>query len=209
MSGPTDLQHRLMQLFEPHQVPLVADEEWLLTDGDFPAVRASWHAGAAAGEPGRLDIDVVLDEARHIELSHAGTGAAPLRDALDRFASADLPALLAACWYVTDDRTLELASWELGVRSWDVFLGRPQLEGVTAPPATLAPALRDALAGEGLRPQLHWARLLLRRGADGSTASEALLDNEPWPAGDRLLAALALAPGQGLRQFVMLDVRDY
>jgi hypothetical protein len=210
MSGPTDLQHRLMQLFEPHRVPLVADEEWLLTDGDFPAVRASWRPGTATDEPGRLDVDVVLDEARHIELSQAGAGATPLRDALDRFAGGDLPALLAACWYVTDDRMLELARWELGVHAWDVFLGRPQLEGTAVtPPATFFAALREALAGAGLRPQLHWVRLLLRRDADGNSASEALLDNEPWPAGDRLLTTLALAPGQGLRQLVLLDVHDY
>ena len=41
----TDLQRYLLRLFERHDVELEPDEEWLMTDGDFPAVRASWHEG--------------------------------------------------------------------------------------------------------------------------------------------------------------------
>ena len=56
------LQKYLLRLFERHDVELEADEDgWLVTDGDFPAIRADWHEGVA-GEPGRLDVDVVLGE---------------------------------------------------------------------------------------------------------------------------------------------------
>lgn len=207
-----DLQTRLLRLFERHEVELEPDEDWLLTDGDFPAIRASWKAGAP-GEPGRLDIDVVLDEERQIELSHAGTGADPCQDALDRFARNDLPVLLAACWYVTDDRQLELAQWEIGLRQWDAFIGRFTVEGagVAVPPTTL-PAIVDALKSESLAPRMHWIRLLLRHAADGTPATEVLLDNEPWPAGDRAMGALAWpsdAQAYSVRSLILLDVRDY
>ena len=208
----THLQTELLQLFERHEVELEPDEDGLLTDGDFPEIRASWREGTAAGESGRLDIDVVLDEARQIELSYAGDAPAG-RDALERFNRSDLPVLLAACWYVTDERKLDLASWEIGLRSWDVFIGRFQVDGaeITAPQGVL-PAVTDALRNESLAPHLHWVRLFLRRAADGTLAIETLLDNEPWPAADRALTALpwpASAQPYSVRSLIMLDVRDY
>lgn len=205
-----DLQTELLQLFERHDVPLEPDEDWLLTDGDFPAIRASWHAGKAAGERGRLDIDLVLDEERQIELSYAGE-APDGHDALARFARSDLPVLLAACWYVTDERKLDLAQWEIGLRSWDAFIGRFTVEGaeINVPSGVVA-ALAAALQGAPLAPQPHWIRLFLRHGADGAPVTEMLLDNEPWPAGDRALAALPWPPGAYVvRGLILLDVRDY
>ena len=206
--SPTDLQRHLLRLFEHHQVELEPDEDWLLTDGDFPAVRASWQDGT----PGRLDVDIVLDEERRIELSYAGVGDDPSRDALDRFARTDLPVLLVACWYVTDDRKLDLAQWEIGLRQWDAFIGRVTVEGAdVVPPAVLA-AVAEALNNESLAPRMHWIRLFLRRQADGELVSEVLLDNQPWPSGDRSLASLtwpAHTQAYDVRALVLLDVRDY
>src|SRR3546814_14544093 len=78
-------------------VELDADEDgWLVTDGDFPAIRAEWHEGAA-GEPGRLDVDVVLSEERRIEESFAGIGAGVggCREALPAFEQNVFPVPLA------------------------------------------------------------------------------------------------------------------
>jgi hypothetical protein len=208
------LQRSLQLLFERHDVELEVDEDWLLTEGDFPAVRASWHAGES-GAPGRLDIDVVLSEERRVEQSYAGygTGETACRDALERFAQGDLHVLLAACWYVTDDRRLDLASWHIGVRSWDVFLGTPTVEGAeVALPDELAAAMARAVQDEMLTAQLHWVGWLLRHAPDGTVAVEALLDNEPWPAGDRVLTSVSWPPSPqaySARGFLMLDVRDY
>src|SRR6185312_9638271 len=108
------LQKYLLRLFERHDVQLDADEDgWLTTDGDFPTVRAQWHEGAA-GAPGHLDIDVVLSEDRGIEESFAGHGAGTdgCMAALRAFEQSAFHPLLAACWYVTDDRKLTITSWE-------------------------------------------------------------------------------------------------
>lgn len=214
MMNATALQAALRRLFERHEVELDAEEEWLVTDDDFPAIRASWQEGES-GQPGRLDIDVVLSEERQVEQSFAGhgSGESGWRDALERFEHSDLPVLLAACWYVTDDRTLDLASWDIGVRSWDAFLGRLVIEGADlAAPADAATVIAQALQNESLTPQAHWLRLLLRRAPDGAVAVECLLDNEPWPAGDRALQSIAWpasAQPYTVRAFWMLDVRDY
>jgi hypothetical protein len=205
------LQTDLIRLFERHDVELELDEDWLVTDGDFPAVRASWHEGAQ-GAPGRLDIDVVISEERHIEESFAG-GDAGARDALKAFERNVLYVLLAACWYVTDDRRIQLQSWELGIRTWDVFVGPLTFSrDDVAAPEGLLPALHDALRNESLSGELHWIRLFHRRADDGSTISEALLDNQPWPGGDRVLSQLiwpSTREGYSARCFIALDVRDY
>ena len=210
----TALQTDLMRLFERHDVELEVDEEWLVTDGDFPAIRATWSEGTEAA-PGRLDVDVVISEERHIEESFAGNGQGDVgaRDALKTFERNVLYVLLAACWYVTDDRRIQLQSWEFGIRTWDVFVGPLAFDrdGVAAPEGWLA-ALHEALRNEALSGELHWIRLFHRRADDGSVVAEALLDNQPWPGGDRMLGQLtwpSTDKGYSARCFIALDVRDY
>jgi hypothetical protein len=210
----TTLQTDLLRLFERHEVELELDEDWLVTDGDFPAVRGGWRDGTE-GAPGRLDIDIVISEERHIEESFAGQGHgdAAARDALKAFERNVLYVLLAACWYVTDDRRIQLQKWELGIREWDIFIGPLTFshDGLAAP-SDLLPSLHDALRNESLNPELHWIRLFYRRTDDGSVVAEALLDNQSWTAGDRLLSQLtwpAAEKGYSARCFIALDVRDY
>lgn len=213
MNGNT-VQAHLLRLFERHGVELELDEEWLVTDGDFPALRATWHEGEE-GAPGRLDLDVVISEERHIEESFAGNGRGDIgaRDALNAFERNALHVLLAACWYVTDDRRIQLQVWDLGMRNWDVFVGPLAFsrDDVAAPEGLLQ-GLHDAMRNESLSGQLHWVRLFYRRADDGSVATEALLDNQPWPAGDRVLGQLAwpsTEKGYSARCFIALDIRDY
>lgn len=209
------LQKYLLRLFERHDVELEADEDgWLVTDGDFPAIRAAWHAGAA-GEPGRLDVDVVLSEERYIEESFAGAGGGDTgcRDALRAFEHDAFHPLLAACWYVTDDRRMRIAAWEIGVRTWDVFIGPFSARGADAAsmPTEALASIETALKREALSPELHWVRLVHSHAADGDSRCEALLDNELWTAGTLALASVAWpqAGDYSARCFLLLDVRDY
>ncbi|MBU6249306.1 MAG: hypothetical protein KGN77_16315 [Xanthomonadaceae bacterium] len=207
------VQVALRRLFERHEVELEPDEDrWLLTDGDFPAIRAHWQAGAA-GEPGRLDVDVVVAEDRCIEDSFAGADA---REALAAFEQSSFHLLLAACWYVTDDRRMRIAAWDIGVRSWDAFIGplvtRPTAGEPQPMPVDAALALQQAVTHLALVPQLHWIHLLHRREGDGAATHEALLDGEPWAVGTAMLGSSAwpaLLPDTAARQLVLLDVRDY
>ncbi len=212
------LQKYLLRLFARHDVELAPGEGgWLVTDGEYPAIRASWHAGADDA-PGRLDIDVVLAEERQIEESFAGNGEgdAACRDALRAFESNIFHVLLAACWYVTDDRNLRIEAWPIGARTWDVFIGPFTLRGdhddaVLIPGSAMA-VMEETFKQETLTPQLHWARLVHGFRADGSTRSEALLDNEPWPAATAALADIAWPVHERdytARCYLMLDVRDY
>ena len=211
------LQKYLLRLFERHDVELDADEEgWLVTDDDFPAIRASWHEGSQ-GEPGRLDVDVVVSEERCIEESFAGrgTGETGCRDALAVFEHNVFHLLLAACWYVTDDRRMQIRSWDIGVRTWDVFIGPFSVRGAgerdLSMPVDALQRVELALKREVLSPELHWLRLVHRHGEDGDMRCEALLDNELWTAGTLALASVAWPQGSdySARCFLLLDVRDY
>ncbi|MFC5437105.1 DUF6348 family protein [Rhodanobacter umsongensis] len=208
------LQKYLLRLFERHDVELEADEDgWLVTDGDFPAIRAEWHEGVAGG-PGRLDVDIVLSEARRIEESFVGFGDAPAGccQALQAFEHNAFHPLLAACWYVTDDRRMRIAAWDIGLRTWDVFIGPFTVrgDGDLAVPAEVMDAIEAAVKRESLTPELHWLRLTHRHSPDDSRC-EALLDNEPWTAGTLALDAVAWPGGVGYSAscFMLLDVRDY
>ncbi len=208
------LQKYLLRLFERHDVELEPDEDgWLVTDDDFPAIRAIWHEGVAA-EPGRLDVDLVLSEERRIEESFVGFGDADAgcRDALQTFERNAFHLLLAACWYVTDDRKMRITSWDIGVRTWDVFIGPFTIRGdgeLSVPPEAMD-AIETALKREVLTPELHWLRLTHRHASDDARC-QVLLDNEPWTAGTLALDAVAWPNGADYSAscFVLLDVRDY
>lgn len=208
----TALQHYLRHLFADHDVELEPDEDgWLMTDGDFPAVRGTWHAGTG-GQAGRLDIDVVLGEDRHIEESFAGygDGEAACRQALEAFTEQALHPLLAACWYVTDDRQLRIESWDIGIRTWDVFHGRTGLRGQLDVPEAARQALADTIRRQSLTPELHWVRVFYVRSDDGDVNAEASLDNAPWAEGTAALTSVAWPDHPGsARWLTLLDVRDY
>lgn len=209
------LQKYLLRLFERHDVELDADEDgWLVTDDDFPAIRAEWHEGLV-GEPGRLDVDVVLSEERRIEESFAGVGGGEggCRDALQTFEQNAFHLLLAACWYVTDDRKMQITAWDIGVRTWDVFIGPFSVRGAgdASMPVEALISIEAALKREALTPELHWLRLVHSHAEQGDSRSEVLLDNELWTAGTLALTAVAWPRGgdYSARCFMLLDVRDY
>ena len=209
------LQDHLLRLFERHDVELEADEDgWLVTDGDFPAIRAEWYPGIP-GEPGRLDVDVVLSEERRIEESFAGVGSgeAACRDALQTFEQNAFHLLLAACWYVTDERRMRITAWDIGVRTWDVFIGPFSVRGAEVPDMTgdALMAIEAALKRESLTPELHWLRLVHSHAEHGDSRCEALLDNALWTAGTLALNQVVWPRGgdYSARCFLLLDVRDY
>lgn len=217
MDNPA-LQKYLLRLFARHEVDLApGEDDWLVTQEEYPAIRATWHAQADdAG--GRLDIDVVLDEERRIEESFAGIGKGEVgcRDALRAFEHNLFHVLLAACWYVTDERNVRIETWSIGMQVWDAFIGPFTLRGdeddALVIPASAMAVIQEAFQRETLTAQLHWARLVHGFCVDGRTRSEALLDNEPWPSATAALAGVAWPAHDRdytARCCVMLDIRDY
>ena len=98
---------------------------------------------------------------------------------------------------------------------WAVIAAPPQIAGVhplelfdclaACPPLLV---IHDPLTEHLADVRLHWVRLFLLRGADGSVSGECKLDNEVWPeARARLLAyEWPDVPGYlAFRQFLLLQ----
>jgi hypothetical protein len=210
------LRDHLLGLFARNEVTLEVDEDdWLVTDDDFPAIRATWH-NPDGDVPGHLDVDIVLDEERRIEQSFVGSGAGDeaCRDALQRFTDHALYPLLAACWYVTDDRKMRIEAWDIGLRTWDAFIGPPSVRSETPldVPASVLAAVDETIKKEMLTPALHWVTVFHALDSDGNRRAEASLDNEPWAAGSAALLATtwpANTSAHTVSWLTLLDVRDY
>jgi Family of unknown function (DUF6348) len=209
------IQAFLLQLFARHGIELEVYEEWLIADGDFPAIRGFWNEGKG-DEPGRLDIDVVLDEERRIEESFPGIGRGETGclDALEVFARNDFHVLLAACWQVADDRQLTLRPLDIGGRIWEAYVGHFALRGIDALPETLTSrlleAIEDTLGAFRLEPELHWIRFFYGND-NGDVRVEALMDNELWPKGEKALTALPWPKhdaAYSARGLIALEPRD-
>jgi hypothetical protein len=108
---------------------------------------------------------------------------------------------------------MRIAAWEIGIRTWDVFIGPFSARGADAAnmPDEALVAVEAALKREALSPELHWLRLVHSHAEDGNSRCEALLDNELWTAGTLALASVAWPQGSdySARCFLLLDVRDY
>ncbi|TCV92752.1 hypothetical protein EC912_10690 [Luteibacter rhizovicinus] len=194
------IQNYLLDLFAEHGIELDEpderdEDEWLLTEGDFPAIGGIWHEGKD-GQVGRLDIDIVLDEERRIEeiFPGIGGGKAGCRDALATFASNDFHVMLAACWHTVDKSKLAIERIVIGGRPWDAYIGNFTLRGERTEPLDVPDeamtALQAVIATEPLTGELHWVRVFYGNMGDGRTQIEVLLDNKPWAAGDKALSSV-------------------
>ena len=211
------IQNHLIDLFAEHGVPLEADEDWLLTEGeDFPAIRGIWHEGKEGGM-GRLDIDIVLDEERTIEESFGGIGGGKTgcRDALDGFARNDFHVVLAACWHTVNRKKLAVHELTAGVQPFTLYIGDFTLRGEKDAPLAIPEdglsALEAAIATAPLSADVHWIRVFYGNVGDGGTQVEVLLDNEPWPAGHKAIASVDWPQHEryySLRNFIALVPAD-
>ncbi|MBB3226741.1 hypothetical protein FHW69_001331 [Luteibacter sp. Sphag1AF] len=210
------IQNYLLDLFAEHGIDLDEpehdDEGWLLTEDDYPAIRGAWQEGKN-GQVGRLDIDVVIDEDRRIEEVFAGTGEgkAGCRDALDNFARNDFHVMLAACWHVADKSKLAIQRLSIAGLPWDAYVGNFTLRGDDVEPLEVPEeamtALQAVIATAPLTREVHWIRVFYGNVGDGRTQIEVLLDNEPWPAGDKALASVSWPQADryySLRNFIAL-----
>jgi hypothetical protein len=93
---------------------------------------------------------------------------------------------------------------------WRVCMGPMLL--LKAPPSQLATSafldrLLDAWASTTPTREVHWIRWFVMVNKTGRLGSEVLLDNEPWPEGERLLADWSLPETDDLysaRLFMLL-----
>ena len=140
--------------------------------------------------------------------SFAGGGAdedTAAQQAFDKFLQASMHVLLAA---LVDRRygadQVEWEEWVLDGRRWQVCVGPLLLQG--APPdglafGTLLDAMKESLPA-ALDSGAHWLRVYFRKDGQPMAVSEALLDNEDWAEGKRIVEESSWPVGKyGARLF--------
>jgi hypothetical protein len=143
--------------------------------------------------------------------SFAGGGAdedAAAQQAFDKFLQASMHVLLAALVdrkYGADQ--VEWEEWIHEDRKWQVCVGPLLMQGA-APEGLAFGKLLDVMQEslpESLDSKAHWLRVYFRKDGQPMAVSEALLDNEDWAEGKKLVEEASWPVGKyGARLFLMM-----
>ena len=199
----------LRELLVRHGLHCAMEQDWVVPNGELPAIRASWHPGAAAG---RLDVQVLLSKGRVIEECFAGigTGQPAFADAFNNFMINSLHVLLSSLWEVSDDKRIVREQWNVSGREFTASIGNIGARmsaglQVTCPDG-LIEVVQSRICEEDLHGDTHWFRVFFCSIA-GKHTYEALKDNEPWEAGVAALQGMAWPQTEAyysFRNFIML-----
>jgi hypothetical protein len=177
-------------------LPSSVHNEWVVPNGELPAIRGTWHPGETHG---RLDVEVQVGDDMLIEECFAGIGAgdAGLADRFQHFTINSFHVLLSALWSQHDPEQVEIESWSVMGRQFRVFIGnvgtRSSSGAKLSLPVEWMPKLASAVQSEPLDQDLHWFGIYVAN-INGEFTVEALKDNEPWPTGLTTLASCGWEP---------------
>lgn len=195
----SEISEFLRDLLIAHGLDASQYKDWVVVDGNLPAIAGDWIPNENSNGPGQLNITVMLEDQRVIAECFAGfaEGTEGCKNALEGFVRGDLHALLSALWGHVEPGQVEIEDWKIGTKTWKAHLGGyvvRQFNDVPVDiPQSAFPAIERALRAESLGPGPHWIRTFAWIGADDETVFEALLDNEVWDNG---VEALAKTPWQ-------------
>jgi hypothetical protein len=175
----------LSDLLGRHGLDCTREQEWIVPNGQLPAIRAKWHSRERTGQ---LDVQVLLEKDRVIQecFVGVGTGRPGFEDALKNFMINSLHVLLSSLWDIKDDRQVLTENWEIGGRHFTAYIGnfgRRASGGLSVEvPKDLFETIENRIRHEYLPGEAHWFRVFFCNIA-GQHTYEALKDNEPWEAG--------------------------
>ncbi|HEU4931801.1 MAG TPA: DUF6348 family protein [Pyrinomonadaceae bacterium] len=199
----------LSKLFEGHGLTCVAENDWVVPNGELPAVRALWYPGESSG---LLDVHALIRSGVVIEECFAGVGQGEgaIHDALMNFTLNSFHVLLAVLWGKTDPEQVTTELWVVNEKSYTAYIGnfgtRTSAGVVAHVPPSLFASIEENIKAEKLTEDIHWFRLFFCNFANEFTF-EALKDNEPWERGTSCLESVAWRPDDGyysVRLFVVL-----
>jgi len=211
MEGPNQsaVMEALSELLRRHGLDCAREKEWIVPNGQLPAIRAKWHPRVTTGQ---LDVQVLLEKGRIIEESFIGigTGAPGLADALKNFMINSLHVLLSSLWDIKDDQQVLSEKWQVGGRQFAAYIGnfgRRASRGMRVEvPKDLFETIENRIRHEHLSGDVHWFRAFFCNTA-GEHTYEALKDNVPWEAGLAGLKTIAWPQFDGyysVRIFIVL-----
>lgn len=210
---PQNCNAHLERLLVGHGFAVVPHKEWLVVNDQLPGL-AAWIANPRASGAGqrlvRLDIKAAFNAETIIVESFGGLGEThddAIANAFRNFAINSFHVFLAA-FFNRDDPEVTVEEWWIGGGLWDVFIGNLGVRGCRAGDIGMLDRIFPVIEGE-IRDRapagdLHWCRAYYARGMGPEPASEALFDNEDWPA---LASKMAVLPWPDLNAFY--SVRNF
>lgn len=185
----SEISEFLCDLLIAHGLHASRYKDWVVVDGNLPAIAGDWIPNENPNAVGQLNITVMLEDRRLITECFAGyaNGSEGCKSALEGFVRGDFHVLLSALWGHVEPGQVDVEDWEIGKKTWKAHLGgyvvRSFNEVPFEIPQSAFPTIERAIRAELLGPGPHWVRTFVWIGADGESVFEALLDNEVWENG--------------------------
>jgi hypothetical protein len=202
--------NEIKEIFEGHGIRCAVHEDWVLPNGNLPALRAVWHPRNA--NMGQLDIQLLIEPGVMIEECFAGVGEgeAACRDALGNFLVNSLHVLLTAFWGIDGANHVTVGEWEIAGKPYHAYLGNVGVRasaGVHVPiPKNLLAEIEAVVKLENLMGKTHWAHTFFSN-INGEQTFEALLGNKYWENGMDCLKNIQWTEREGyysIRHFLVL-----
>ena len=183
-------------LMDRHGLRTLEHNNWILVDGELPAIRASWFASDLGPDDPDLDvlIQVILPDGRIIEDRHVGIGPtweAAFANGMLMFCTTTLHVLMAAFWGRLEADQVLVEDWSIRDRKWRAFIGnigRRMSEGGDVPvPEGFFRAVERQAKGLALTHDLNWISAYHAHIGNARSESSFLVNNASYgPAGEAI-----------------------
>jgi len=189
---PVSLSKQIEQLFVAHEVPVEVEGEWIVPNGELPAIRSTWFPRE---ESGRLDVEVLLPDERIVHECFAGIGAGQegIKDALENFCINTFHVLLSALWHADVAEQATLETWHIQGKEYSVHIGNIGTRGSAGTEPAIAEGLLEAIEkavkSSAIDHKIMWYRCFFYNLNEEHTF-EALINNEVWDTGLEELQSL-------------------
>ncbi len=194
-----DVTSILREIFADHGVEAHFNTDgWLVTNGIYPACRASTSSPQSrnGGYQIRLDVEAQVSSDRVVIESFSDFGSDPqsaFHSSLQNFCTGSLHVMLSALWGVSDPDQVFVTEIRGPMQVWSVHLGnlvQKAEHGIDVPPPEdLMKRIINLLQRADLAPSVHWCWIYYANLSSTDRIVGVLLDNQPWPDGESAIRA--------------------
>ena len=207
----------IQEIFEAHGLETTEYKEWILINGNIPAIRASYTEPQRIHDSYsiRLDVEIALGGERLIYEGFSGIGKhedEAVKNGMLNFVYSSLHVLLTGVWDVADDADQVLIeTWNFGETDWKVIIGNfisKSFGGVeVSVPENLLNTIEHQIKRYHFTEALNWVRMFYCNISSQEQVSEFLINNEIEEHSQRAIASLGWAKENeyySVRNFLIL-----
>ena len=199
----------LKELLESHGLEVEVKGDWLLPNGELPAIHAHWDADASENV-GQLGIEILYDTQKETiieQFGGFGEREVQLLKAFENFSLNSLHLFLALFWNNSTEQ-VRRESWKIGDEEYIAYIGDLAITSVGNDeieiPESYESLIKELIVEESLHHKFHWFGFYANNSYDIYSSS---FDNTPWEKGVDGLKSLDWETREefyGVRQFIAL-----